>query len=58
MPAAMNEMSSWFVASTEREIQRVSEIAKEMGIASPKIDAKIGLRSHTRRRQWIWVRDR
>ena len=35
MPAATNEMSSWFVASTERQITRVGEISKEMGLKSP-----------------------
>ena len=37
MPAATNEMPSWFVASTEREIQRVAEIAKEMGLKGPVV---------------------
>jgi imidazolonepropionase-like amidohydrolase len=37
MPAATNEMSSWFVASTERQITRVGEIAKEMGLKSPVV---------------------
>ena len=37
MAAATNEMPSWFVASNEREIQRVAEIAKEMGLKSPVI---------------------
>jgi imidazolonepropionase-like amidohydrolase len=37
MPAASNEMSSWFVASTERQITRVGEIAKEMGLKSPVV---------------------
>lgn len=37
MSAAMNEMSSWFVASTERQIARVAEIAKELGLKSPVV---------------------
>jgi imidazolonepropionase-like amidohydrolase len=37
MPAATNEMSSWFVASTERQITRVGEIAKEMGLKGPVV---------------------
>lgn len=37
MPAAANEMSSWFVASTERQVTRVAEIAKEMGLKSPVV---------------------
>src|SRR5471032_675976 len=37
MPAATNEMSSWFVASTERQITRVGEISKEMGLKSPVV---------------------
>jgi imidazolonepropionase-like amidohydrolase len=46
MPAATNEMSSWFVASTEREMTRVAEIAKEMGIKSPVVvGAREGYRS-------------
>ncbi len=37
MSAAMNEMSSWFLASTERQIARVGEIAKELGLKSPVV---------------------
>lgn len=37
MPAATGEMSSWFVASTERQIVRVGEIAKEMGLKGPVV---------------------
>lgn len=37
IPAATNEMSSWFVASTERQIVRVSEIAKELGLKGPVV---------------------
>lgn len=37
MAAATNEMPSWFVASNEREIQRVAEIAKEMGLKAPVV---------------------
>ena len=37
MPAAGNEMPSWFVASKEREITRVAEIAKEMGLKNPVV---------------------
>ncbi len=37
MPAATNEMPSWFVASTERQITRVGEIAKEMGLKGPVV---------------------
>ncbi len=35
MPAATNEMSSWFEASTEREMTRVGEISREMTLKSP-----------------------
>jgi imidazolonepropionase-like amidohydrolase len=46
MPAATNEMPSWFVASGEREITRVAEIAKEMGLKSPVVvGAREGYRS-------------
>lgn len=46
MPAATNEMTSWFVASGEREITRVAEIAKEMGLKSPVVvGAREGYRS-------------
>lgn len=37
MAAATNEMSSWFVSSTERQISRVVEISKEMGLKTPVI---------------------
>jgi len=37
MPAATNEMASWFVASTERQITRVGEIAREMGLKGPVV---------------------
>ena len=37
MPAAMSEMTSWFVASTERQIVRVGEIAKELGLKAPVV---------------------
>jgi len=37
MPAAMNEMPSWFLASTERQITRVSEITSELGLKNPVI---------------------
>jgi imidazolonepropionase-like amidohydrolase len=37
MPAAANEMASWFVASTEREMARVAAIAKEMGLKTPVV---------------------
>jgi imidazolonepropionase-like amidohydrolase len=37
MPAAANDMPSWFVAEKEREITRVAEIAKEMTIKSPVV---------------------
>ena len=37
MPAAANEMPTWFVASTERQISRVAEIAKEMGLKTPVV---------------------
>ena len=46
MAAAANEMPSWFVASTERELTRVAEISKEMGIKSPVVvGAREGYRS-------------
>jgi imidazolonepropionase-like amidohydrolase len=46
MPAAANEMPSWFVANTERQITRVGEIAKEMALKSPVIvGAQEGWRS-------------
>jgi imidazolonepropionase-like amidohydrolase len=37
MPAAANEMPSWFVAGKEREMTRVAEIAKEMTIKAPVV---------------------
>jgi imidazolonepropionase-like amidohydrolase len=37
VPAATNEMPAWFVASPERAINRVGEIAKELGIKAPVI---------------------
>src|SRR6185369_256168 len=37
VPAATNDMPSWFVASTERQIVRVGEITKEMGLKSPVV---------------------
>ena len=46
MPAAANEMPSWFVATHEREITRVGEIAKEMALKSPVVvGAQEGWRS-------------
>lgn len=46
MPAAANEMPSWFVASTERQITRVAEISKEMGLKGPVVvGAQEGWRS-------------
>lgn len=46
MPAAANEMPSWFVAEKEREITRVAEIAKEMTLKSPVVvGAQEGWRS-------------
>jgi imidazolonepropionase-like amidohydrolase len=32
LPAVANEMPAWIVASTEREIERVADIAKEVGL--------------------------
>jgi imidazolonepropionase-like amidohydrolase len=37
MPAATNEMRSWFVASTERQLIRVAEITKELGLRNPVV---------------------
>jgi imidazolonepropionase-like amidohydrolase len=37
MPAATSEMSSWFVASTERQITRVAEITTELGLKTPVV---------------------
>ncbi len=46
MAASMNEMPSWFVASTEREISRVAEITKDISIKAPVIvGAREGWRS-------------
>lgn len=46
MPAAANEMPSWFVASKEREMTRVAEISKEMTIKAPVVvGAQEGWRS-------------
>ncbi len=46
MPAAGNEMPTWFLASTEREMTRVAEIAKEMGLKRPVVvGAQEGWRS-------------
>lgn len=46
MPAAANEMASWFVASKERELTRVAEISKEMTIKAPVVvGAQEGWRS-------------
>jgi imidazolonepropionase-like amidohydrolase len=46
MAAAGNEMPSWFVASTERQMTRVFEISKEMGIKNPVVvGAQEGWRS-------------
>lgn len=37
MPAANGEISSWFIASTERQISRVAEITTEVGIKNPVV---------------------
>jgi imidazolonepropionase-like amidohydrolase len=37
MPAATNTVPAWFVASTEREIVRVSEIANELELKTPVV---------------------
>jgi len=37
MPAAGNEIATWFVASTEREMIRVASIAAELGLRSPVV---------------------
>ena len=37
MPASMNEMPSWFVASKERDLVRVGDIAKDEQIKAPVI---------------------
>ena len=46
MPTAANEMPAWFLASSEREMTRVAEIAKEMGLKNPVVvGAREGWRS-------------
>ena len=46
LPAAANEMPTWFLASKERDMTRVAEIAKEMGIKAPVVvGAQEGWRS-------------
>ena len=46
MAAAGNEIRSWFVASTERQITRVAEIAKELALKNPVVvGAQEGWRS-------------
>jgi imidazolonepropionase-like amidohydrolase len=37
IPAATSEIPSWFVASRERELMRVAEIAKELGLRNPVV---------------------
>jgi imidazolonepropionase-like amidohydrolase len=37
MPAANGEISSWFIASTERQISRVAEITTDVGIKNPVV---------------------
>ena len=37
VPAATNEMPAWFIASPERQINRVGEIAKELGLKAPVV---------------------
>lgn len=37
IPAATNEMPSWFVASTERQVTRVAEITTELGLKNPVV---------------------
>lgn len=37
MPAAANEMPTWFIASTERQMERATNIAKELGIKGPVV---------------------
>lgn len=37
VPTATNEMPAWFLASTERQINRVGEITKEMSMKTPVI---------------------
>ena len=37
IPVATNEMSAWFVASTERQITRVAEITTELGLTKPVV---------------------
>ncbi len=37
IPVATGEIPAWFVASTERQMNRVAEIVKEMGLKAPVI---------------------
>ena len=37
MASASNEMPSWFVASTERQMSRVAELSKELGLKNPVV---------------------
>jgi hypothetical protein len=37
MPAAGNEIRSWFAAATERQIIRVAEITTELGLRNPVV---------------------
>ena len=37
MASASNEMPSWFVASTERQMSRVAELTKELGLKNPVV---------------------
>ena len=37
VPAATNEMPAWFIASPERAINRVGEIAKELSLKTPVV---------------------
>jgi imidazolonepropionase-like amidohydrolase len=37
MPAAENQIAAWFVASAERQMIRVGEIAKELGLRTPVV---------------------
>jgi imidazolonepropionase-like amidohydrolase len=46
IPAATNEMPSWFIASSERSILRVNEIVGELGLKSPiVVGAEEGFRA-------------
>lgn len=36
-PAATNELPAWFIASTERQINRVGEMTKEIGMKTPVV---------------------